>query len=62
MEQQQQSIPQPPQTEARTTQGTEEMEQSIVPEASQPPTESISMSEDPPGSPIINEVEEEDVM
>ncbi|XP_046849502.1 RNA helicase aquarius-like isoform X2 [Xenia sp. Carnegie-2017] len=62
LEQQQQSIPQPPQTEARTTQGKEEMEQSIVPEASQPSTESMSMSEDPPGSPIINEVEEEDVM
>ena len=60
--QQQQSIPQPPQGEVGSNEDAEEMDQSTTSAAEQDTSEQpadTEMTEDPSGSPIVNEVEEE---
>lgn len=56
--QQQQSIPRPPQGEVGSSEAAEEMDQCTEQDISVQPADT-EMTQDPPGSPIVNEVEEE---
>ena len=57
--QQRQSIPQPPQGEVGSSEPAEEMEQSVAEQEMPTQPADTEMTEDSPGSPIVNEIEEE---